>query len=81
MSTFAKYWVACAIALLAAAMCMGTPEPAHAQFGIGGFNIYIGPGGFRNRYHRRDRRRGPREESSQSEDRSPRSESTDKVLA
>jgi hypothetical protein len=82
MSTFAKYWVACAIAALAAAMCMGTPEPAYAQFGIGfgGININIG-GGYRNRYHRRNPRRGPREESSQGEDRPSRSESADKVLA
>jgi len=82
MSTFSKYWVACAIAALAAAMCMGTPEPAHAQFGIGfgGININIGPG-YRNRYHRRNPRRGPREEASQGEDRSSRSESADKVLA
>jgi hypothetical protein len=83
MSTFSKYWVTCAIAALAAAMGMGAPEPAHAQFGFGGININIGPGGYRNRYHRRQQRRGPREEASQNEDtgRSSKSEKADKVLA
>ncbi len=81
MSTFSKYWITCAIAALAAGMCMGTPEPAHAQFGFGGINIQIGPG-YRNRYHgRRNQRRGPREEASQDEDRSSKSEKADKVLA
>ena len=48
MSTFSKYWVACAIAALAGAFWMGTPAPAHAQISIGfggmPFRFHIGPG-------------------------------------
>lgn len=87
MSTFSKYWVTCAIAALAAGMCMGAPEPAHAQFGVsfGGipFNIHIGPG-YRGRYYgRRHQRRGPaRGESGENEESGrPSKEKTDKILA
>lgn len=85
MSTFSKYWVTCAIAALVAAMGMGAPEPAHAQFGIsfGGipFNIHIGPG-YRGRYHgRRPQRRGAAREESTEESGRPSKEKTDKILA
>lgn len=55
-------------ALFVLAVCMGTPQPAQAQFGIGipGFNIYIGPGGGR-RHRRGGGRRGGGEESSSSD--------------
>jgi hypothetical protein len=84
MSTFSKYWMTYAIAALAAGMCMGTPEPAHAQFGIGlgGFNFrfHFGPG-YRGRY-KRHRRGGPRDESAESEESGrPSKEKTDKILA
>ncbi|MEJ0075706.1 MAG: hypothetical protein WDO17_09705 [Alphaproteobacteria bacterium] len=73
-----------AIAALAAGMCMGVPEPAHAQFGLGfggfHFRFNIGPG-WRGRYHKR-RRGGSREESSESEESGKVSkEKSDKILA
>jgi hypothetical protein len=83
MSTFAKYWTACAIAAMAGAIFMGTPEPAHAQFGFGfrglPFNIYIGP-----RYRGgRSRRRGPAREESRENEQSerPSKAQSDKILA
>jgi len=74
-----------AIAALAAGLCMGNPEPAHAQFGIGfggmNFRFNFG-GGYRRGYYKRHRRGGSREESSESEESGrPTKESSDKILA
>ena len=80
MSTFSKYWIACAIAALAGAFWISTPPAAHAQISIGfggmPFRFHIGPG-YRGRHHKRNRRA----ENDTEETGAPSKEKSDKVLA
>src|SRR5947208_11554955 len=76
--------LACGIAALIAAACVGHPQPAQAQFGIsiGGFPIGINlHGGYRYRGGRRHR--APRGEKNQDKDvgESTRPDKADKVVA
>lgn len=80
MSMRAKFWMlVCAAVALAAAMTVGTSQPAKAQFGIsiGGFPIGINiGGGYRGRYGR-GKRGAKRDGGSEGED--PRPGRGDKV--
>ena len=81
-----RFWLlSCCGAAVVAAICVGSPEPARAQFGFDfrgiPIDIYFG-GRYRGRHYGRQRRGAPKDDSNQNEDRSSRSnEKADKVLA